>query len=184
MTKFCPKNLRETHSRYQLADLVNVATVRPKITCVSTIMPNKIGLVVRMFLKFFVTFLYPATQNVTGYYVIPSKPSVRPYVRLSVRPSSFLPSVRPSAIRFRALILVFFDRFSSNFALALISGRNGTELQMGSFCLKQIELWQLMYVKLCFSPTYSEYMDEFREKVVYALIYLRSRFGQLHFIFH
>ena len=35
------------------------------------------------------TFLYPATQNVAGYYVIPSEPfeclSVRQYVRASVR---------------------------------------------------------------------------------------------------
>ena len=63
-------------------------------------------------------FLYPATQKVAGYYVIPSelwvsvRPSVRPSsVRLSVRPS-----VCPSALRFRALTLVPFDLFSSNFA--------------------------------------------------------------------
>ena len=49
--------------------------------------------------------LYPATQKVAGYYVIPSE------LWVSVRPSS----VRPSALRFLALTLVPFDLFSSNF---------------------------------------------------------------------
>ena len=63
-------------------------------------------------------FLYPATQKVTGYYVIPSKPFE-------------CPSVRPSALRFRTLTWVVFDRFSSNFACTLISGRSGLGLQIG-----------------------------------------------------
>ena len=32
-------------------------------------------------------FLYPATQKVAGYYVIPSEPFECPFVRLSIRPS-------------------------------------------------------------------------------------------------
>ena len=49
-------------------------------------------------------------KKVAGYYVIPSELWVsvrRPFVR---------PSVRPSALRFRALTLVPFDLFSWNFA--------------------------------------------------------------------
>ena len=55
---------------------------------------------------FFSHFLYPATQKVAGYYIIPSK------LWVSVR----RPSVCPSALRFHALTLVPFDLFSSNFA--------------------------------------------------------------------
>ena len=57
-------------------------------------------------------FLYPATQKVARYYVIPSEPFECPFVR-------------PSELRFRTLTLVVFDRFSSNFAWTLISGRSG-----------------------------------------------------------
>ena len=45
---------------------------------------------------------YPATQTVAGYYVILSEPFQCP---------SVLPSVRPSAFRFRALTLVFLTDF-------------------------------------------------------------------------
>ena len=40
-------------------------------------------------------------------------------------------SGRPSALRFRTLTWVVFDRFSSNFAWALISGRSGLGLHIG-----------------------------------------------------
>ena len=50
-------------------------------------------------------FLYPATQKVAGYYVIPSE------LWVSVRRPSIRPSVRPSALRFRALTLVAFELF-------------------------------------------------------------------------
>ena len=43
-------------------------------------------------------FLYPATQKVAGYYVIPSGPFECPFVR-------------PSELRFRTLTWVVFDRF-------------------------------------------------------------------------
>ena len=46
--------------------------------------------------------LYPVTQKVAGYNVIPL--------------NFECPSVRPSALLFRALTLVPFDLFSSNFA--------------------------------------------------------------------
>ena len=40
-------------------------------------------------------------------------------------------SVRPSALRFRTLTWVVFDRVCSDFAWTLISGRSGLGLQMG-----------------------------------------------------
>ena len=52
--------------------------------------------------------------------------SVRPSVCLSVRLS-----VCPSALRFRALTLVHFDLFSSNFAQTLVWDRSGMGLQVG-----------------------------------------------------
>ena len=64
--------------------------------------------------------LYPATQK-----VIHSKT----FEILSV-----CPSVHSSALRFRTLTWVVFDRFSSNFAWTLISGRSGLGLQMGLIC--------------------------------------------------
>ena len=48
--------------------------------------------------KYFCLFLYPATSKSVGYYVIPSAKDLRSSVRPSVRLS-----VRPSALRFRAL---------------------------------------------------------------------------------
>ena len=41
------------------------------------------------------------------------------------------PPVCPSALHFRTLTGVVFDRFSSNFAWTLILGRSGLRLQMG-----------------------------------------------------
>ena len=79
-------------------------------------------------------FLYPATKKVAGYYFIPSD-------RLSVR---------LSALRFLTLTWVVFDRFSSNFAQTLISGRSGLGLQMGHIRLLTTELWPLIDVKMCF----------------------------------
>ena len=61
--------------------------------------------------------LYPATQNMAGYYVIPPN---RLSVRLSIRQPSFPDSNLSS-----------FDRYSSNFAWTLISGRSGFGLQVG-----------------------------------------------------
>ena len=58
--------------------------------------------------------LYPAIQKVAGYYVIPSEPFECPSVSTSF-PDSTLSS---------------FDRFSSDFAWTLISGRSGLGLQM------------------------------------------------------
>ena len=63
-------------------------------------------------------WLYFATQKVAGYYVIPFE-------------NYECPSIHPSALRFRTLTWVVFDRFSSNFAWTLISGRSGWRLQMG-----------------------------------------------------
>ena len=51
-------------------------------------------------------------------------------VRPSIHPSVCL-SVRPSALRFRTLTWVAFNRFSTNFAWTLISRRSGLGLQMG-----------------------------------------------------
>ena len=58
------------------------------------------------FCKSFYIFLYPATQKVAGYYVIPSELWV----------SILLSLVCLSALRFHALTLEPFDLFSSNFA--------------------------------------------------------------------
>ena len=59
------------------------------------------------------------------------------------------PSIHPSAFRFQTLTSVVFDRFSSNFAWTLISGRR-FGLQMGVICLLTTELWPLVDVKMFF----------------------------------
>ena len=49
----------------------------------------------------------------------------------TLRTLSVRPSVCPPALRFRALTLVPFDLFSSNFAQTLVSGRSDMGLQVG-----------------------------------------------------
>ena len=72
-------------------------------------------------------------------------------VRPSVRPSSVRPSVCPSALRFRALTLVHFDLFSSNFALTLVSGRSGfgvvslDTLKEVSYCEEKTHTYTLLW---------------------------------------
>ena len=50
-------------------------------------------------------------------------------------------------LRFRALTLVPFDLFSSNFAQTLVSGRSDKGLHVRKFCSETTELWPVMYVK-------------------------------------
>ena len=68
-------------------------------------------------------FYTPSHKKWQGIMLYPSK--ILKF-RVSVRPS-----VRQSALRFRTLTWVDFERFSSNFAWTLISGRSGLGLQMG-----------------------------------------------------
>ena len=131
--------------------------------------------IIKCFPEYFCYILYPTTQKVAGYYVIPSElwVSVRLYVYPSASASfpcsnfsTFWPIFfklcidigigeewygiasglisfwnnrvmaldvcqKCFALRFRALTLVPFYRFSSDFAQTLVSERSGMGLQVG-----------------------------------------------------
>ena len=54
------------------------------------------------------------------------------------------------ALPFHAVTLEPFYRFSSDFALTLVSERSGVELQVGKFHSETTELWPLIYVQNAF----------------------------------
>ena len=88
------------------------------------------------------------------------------------------PFVRPSELRFRTLIWVVFDRFSSNFAWALISGRSGLGWQW-AFCQFWTALWPLFGVRFFLCSISCELICGFRSNFVCALILTKCRLGMI-----
>ena len=115
---------------------------------------------------YFTVFLYPATQKVVGYYVKPSEPFECPFVR-------------PSELPFRTLTWVVFDRFSSNFAWTLISGRSGLGWQWAFFVNFEQHYGPCLMSDFFLCPISCELICGFRSNFVYALILTKCRHGMI-----